>query len=67
MFVPAPLNPKYNMYFVTAMLHLTSSSRSSTSSSLFHKMTLLVLAAFDFKLREIPAKHLFNMAYRLDK
>ncbi len=28
---------------------------------------LLLLAAFDFKMREIPAKHLFNIAYRLDE
>ncbi len=34
-FIPTPLNPSYSIYFVTAMLQCTSSSRSSTSSSLF--------------------------------
>ncbi len=34
-FIPTQLNPRYYMYFVTAMLQKTSSSRSSMSSSLF--------------------------------
>ncbi len=34
-FIPTQLNPRYNIYFVTAMLQYTSSSRSSTSSSFF--------------------------------
>ncbi len=34
-FIPTQLNPRYYMYFVTAMLQKTSSSRSSMSSSHF--------------------------------